>query len=118
MPPTYRDATSDNESDAYQCVDIRWVMADTSEVHLKLVSKPPPWSCSEPQVCFGVDPTEQWIAYGVVTDEDGDGVPDWRLGSTTCPPTQLRADPPGEGGGRTFIPAKRRPAQSMGIRSG
>ena len=27
------------------CVDIRWVMADTSEVRLKLVSKPPPWSC-------------------------------------------------------------------------
>lgn len=70
MPPTYRDPTSDIGSDAYPCVDIRWLMADTSEVHLKLVAKPPPV----------VDPAEQWIAYGVVTDEDGDGVPDWRYG--------------------------------------
>ena len=85
MPPTYRDATSDNESDAYPCVDIRWVMADTSEVHLKLVSKPPPWSCSETRECSWVDPAEQWIAYGIVTDEDGDGVADWRYGIDNMP---------------------------------
>ena len=53
MPPTYRDPTGDNGSDAYPCVDIRWVMADTSEVHLKLVSKPPPWSCSEARDASG-----------------------------------------------------------------
>jgi hypothetical protein len=97
MPSTYRDATSDNGSDAYQCVDIRWVMADTSEVHLKLVSKPPPWSCPEPQVCFGVDPTEQWIAYGVVTDEDGDGVPDWRYGIDNMPADAAEKGPPRRG---------------------
>ena len=85
MPPTYRDPTGDNGSDAYPCVDIRWVMADTSEVHLKLVSKPPPWSCSENHECSGVDPSEQRIAYGVVTDEDGDGVPDWRYGIDNVP---------------------------------
>ena len=85
MPPTYRDATSDNESDAYPCVDIRWLMADTSEVQLKLVSKPPPWSCSETRECSWVAPTEQWIAYGIVTDEDGDGVPDWRYGIDNMP---------------------------------
>jgi hypothetical protein len=94
MPPTYRDATSDNESDAYPCVDIRWVMADTSEVLLKLVSKPPPWSCPEPQGCFGVDPTEQWIAYGVVTDEDRDGVPDWRYGIDNMPADAAEDWPP------------------------
>ena len=38
MPLTYLDRTSDTGSNAYPCVDIRWVMADTSEVHLKLVS--------------------------------------------------------------------------------
>jgi len=27
-----------------------------------------------------VDPSEAWIAYGVVVDEDRDGVPDWRYG--------------------------------------
>jgi hypothetical protein len=85
MPPTYLDPVDDNRSTAYPCVDVRWVMADTSEVHLKLVSKPPPWSCPESRVCVGVDPTEQWIAYGVVTDEDRDGVPDWRYGMDNMP---------------------------------
>ena len=36
--PRSRRATTDPM--LYPCVDIRWVMADTSEVHLKLVSKP------------------------------------------------------------------------------
>jgi len=85
MPPTYVDRLNDNQSDAYPCIDIRWVKADTSEVHLKLGSKPPPWSCSEARECVWVDPTEQWIAYGVVTDEDGDGVPDWRYGIDNVP---------------------------------
>lgn len=70
MPLTYLDPTSDNGSGNYPCVDIRWVMADTSEVYVKLVSNPPE----------EVDPTAQWIAYGVVTDDDRDGVPDWRYG--------------------------------------
>ena len=94
MPPTYRDPTGDNGSDAYPCVDIRWAMADTSEVHLKLVSKPPPWSCSETRECFGVDPTGQWIAYGVVTDEDRDGVPDWRYGIDNMPADAAEPWPP------------------------
>ena len=85
MPLTYLDRIDDNGSNAHPCVDIRWVKADTSEVHLKLVSKPPPWSCSETRECVGVDPTEQWIAYGVVTDEDRDGVPDWRYGMDNMP---------------------------------
>ena len=97
MPLTYLDPTGDNGSDAYPCVDIRWVMADTSEVHLKLVSKPPPWSCSEPHECVGVDPTEQWIAYGVVTDEDGDGVPDWRYGIDNMPADAADQGPPSRG---------------------
>ena len=62
-------------------------MADTSEVHLKLVSKPPP----------AVDPTEQWIAYGVVTDEDGDGVPDWRYGIDNMPADAAEKGPPRRG---------------------
>ena len=94
MPATYRDPTGDNGSDAFPCVDIRWVMADTSEVHLKLVSKPPPWSCSETRGCLGVDPTEQWIAYGVVTDENGDGVPDWRYGIDNLPAEAAESGPP------------------------
>ena len=32
-----------------------------------------------------VDPTEQWIAYGIVADTDRDGVPDWRYGTDNAP---------------------------------
>jgi hypothetical protein len=85
MPLQYLDPVGDNGSGPFPCVDIQWVLADTSEVQLKLVSKPPPWSCPESRLCVGVDPAEQWIAYGVVTDEDGDGVPDWRYGFDNTP---------------------------------
>jgi hypothetical protein len=97
MPPMYRDPTGDNGSKAYPCVDIRWAMADTSAVHLKLVSKPPPWSCPESRTCLGADPTEQWIAYGVVTDEDRDGVPDWRYGIDNMPADAAEKGPPRRG---------------------
>jgi hypothetical protein len=32
-----------------------------------------------------VDPTEQWIAYGLVADDDGDGVADRRFGMDNMP---------------------------------
>ena len=76
MPLTHLDPTGDTGSDVLPCVDIRGVMADTSDVHLKLVSNPP----------HDVDPAQQWIAYGVVTDDDRDGVPDWRYGVDNVPP--------------------------------
>jgi hypothetical protein len=85
MPRSYLDPMGDNGSTAHPCVDISWVMADTSEVQLKLVAKPPPWSCPETHECTWLDPTEQWIAYGIVTDEDRDGVPDWRYGIDNMP---------------------------------
>jgi hypothetical protein len=103
MPPTYLDPTDDNRSSGYPCVDIRWVMADTSEVQLKLASKPPPWSCPETRECVGVDPTEQWIAYGIVTDEDRDGVPDWRYGIDNTPAGVAQAGWPPRRGWRTNL---------------
>ena len=41
----------------------------------------------EPVAAFrqAVDPTAQWIAYGIVTDTDGDGVPDLRYGIDNMP---------------------------------
>ena len=75
MPLTYLDPMGDTGSDAFPCVDIRGVMADTSVVRLKLVSSQLP----------GVDPAELWIAYGVVIDDDRDGVPDWRYGTDNMP---------------------------------
>jgi hypothetical protein len=85
MPLTYLDPIGDNGSDAYPCTDIRRAMADTVEVHLRLDSGQPI-----------ADPTEQWIAYGVVTDDDRDGVPDWRYGIDNTPVVAL-----GEGDSRT-----------------
>ena len=85
VPLTYGDLIGDTGSTAFPCADIRGVMADTSEVHLKLVSNMPPV----------VDPTEQWIAYGIVTDDDRDGVPDWRYGMDNDPGfgTEVQGDP-------------------------
>jgi hypothetical protein len=74
VPLTYLDPLGDNGSDAYPCVDIRGVMADTKELHLKLKSNQP-----------AVDPADHWIAYGIVTDNDRDGEPDWRYGMDNDP---------------------------------
>ena len=41
----------------------------------ELVANPPP----------DVDPSKLWIAYGVVIDDDRDGVPDWRYGIDNPP---------------------------------
>ena len=74
IPLTYGDLIGDNGSTAFPCADIRGVMADTGELHLKLVS-------SQPVVA----PADAWIAYGVVIDDDRDGVPDWRYGIDNTP---------------------------------
>jgi len=66
-------------------------MADTSSVDLKLLSNQPPV----------VDPAERWIAYGVVIDDDRDGVPDWRYGIDNLPADA--ADGPPTRGWRTNL---------------
>jgi hypothetical protein len=87
MPLTHFDPTGDTGSDIDPWVDIRAVTGDTSTVHLKLVSNQPPV----------VNPTEQWIAYGVVIDDDRDGVPDWRYGIDNKPDASGEPlDGPGE----------------------
>ena len=83
MPFTYLDPTGDTGSDTDPWVDIHGVMADTSGADLKLVSNKPPV----------VDPTERWIAYGVVIDDDRDGVPDWRYGIDNTPASRWSALP-------------------------
>jgi hypothetical protein len=75
VPLTYLDPTGDTGSDTDSWIDIHGVMADTGGVDLKLVSNHPPV----------VDPTERWIAYGVVIDDDRDGVPDRRYGIDNTP---------------------------------
>jgi hypothetical protein len=86
MPLTYLDSSGDTASDAFPCVDIRWVVADTSEVSLELDSGQPV-----------VDPADAWIAYGVVTDDDRDGVPDWRYGIDNIPADAAEKGPPNRG---------------------
>jgi hypothetical protein len=75
MPPTYIDPSGDTGSDVLPCVDIRDVAVDAYDVSVNLVANPTP----------GVDPSEAWIAYGVVVDDDRDGVPDWRYGMDNLP---------------------------------
>jgi hypothetical protein len=79
----YSDPTGDTGSDVLPWADIREVtFCHWACLSIKLVSYPPP----------AVDPTEQWIAYGVVADTDRDGVPDWRYGTDNMP-----VDATGEG---------------------
>jgi hypothetical protein len=92
IPATFLDRLDDNQSAAYPCVDIGWVKADTGNVQLKLGEKPP-LGCRSFSECFAVNPTEQWIAYGVVTDEDRDGVPDWRYGFDNIPADAAESEP-------------------------
>jgi hypothetical protein len=65
------DPSGDTGSDAFPWADIREVtFCGSACLKIGFVSDPPP----------AVDPSQQWIAYGVVADTDGDGVPDWRYG--------------------------------------
>jgi hypothetical protein len=105
MPLTHLDPTGDTGSDVLPCVDIRAVMADTSSVHLKLVSNQPPL----------VDPAEQWIAYGVVTDDDRDGVPDWRYGMDKRP-TEASGEPPPTRSWRTNLHTGQTDGNCCGMR--
>jgi hypothetical protein len=77
MPLTYIDPSGDTGSDVLPCIDIRDLTVDTYDVFFDLVSNRPPV----------VEPSEAWIAYGVVVDDDRDGVPDWRYGVDNLPRT-------------------------------
>jgi len=83
MPFTYLDPMGDTGSDAYPCVEILGMMADTSELHLKLDASQ-----------HVVDPADAWIAYGVVIDHDRDGVPDVRYGIDNMPLDAVDDGPP------------------------
>ena len=71
----YHDPTGDTESDAFPWVDIHAV----SFCHNR--ECPIVWVPGAPNV----DPTEQWMAYGIVADDDGDGVADRRIGIDNIP---------------------------------
>ena len=71
------DLTNDTGSDVISWIDIE-VLSLCARSCLELwLPGPPP----------NVDPTEQWIAYGVVVDDDGDGVADRRIGVDNVPVT-------------------------------
>jgi len=105
IPLTYGDLIGDNGSTAFPCADIRGVMANTGAVHLKLDSSQPL-----------VDPAGHWIAYGVVTDEDRDGVPDWRYGIDNVPfgTAEAPGDPSPRRWWRTDLHTGRTDAGGMG----
>jgi hypothetical protein len=71
----YQDPTGDTESDALPWVDIHAVsFCHNHECPIVWVPGAP-----------NVDPTEQWMAYGLVADDDGDGVADRRFGIDNIP---------------------------------
>jgi hypothetical protein len=80
------DPTGDIGSDAFPWLDISEVTVRFYSVTIKLASNETP----------DVGPTEQWIAYGVVFDDDRDGVPDRRFGIDN-----VQVDP--EHGHRTWM---------------
>ena len=68
-PGRYIDPTGDSGSDV-AWLDISEVTVETYMVIINLASNQTP----------DVDPTELWYAYGIVFDDDRDGVPDRRFG--------------------------------------
>ena len=77
-PGRHIDPSGDTGSDLLPWADIREVsVVGNHNLTIALVSNLPP----------DVDPTEQWIAYGVVFDDDRDGVPDRRFGMDNSPRT-------------------------------
>jgi hypothetical protein len=70
------DRSGDNGSNEFPWVDIQEASGGDYVVGFSLAKVPP-----------DVDPTEQWIAYGVVFDDDRDGVPDRRVGKDNTPET-------------------------------
>ena len=77
-----QDSLGDVGSDDYPWVDIRVIQWGTTKVFIDLVSNLPPL----------VPPTERWIAYGVVVDDDRDGIPDRRFGIDNIPATAPGAE--------------------------
>ncbi|MEX0709589.1 MAG: hypothetical protein WD116_00115 [Chloroflexota bacterium] len=74
--PDYQDPAGDTGLPVVPWVDIRELWArGRGGVTIGLADNVPP----------AADPTEQWIAYGVVIDTDHDGVPDWRYGMDNMP---------------------------------
>ena len=65
------DPTGDTGSDALPWADIKNVTFCGICVKIDFVPH---------TVRSGVDPSQQWVAYGLVVDSDGDGVADWRYG--------------------------------------
>jgi hypothetical protein len=68
------DPLGDTGSDVHPWVDIHPLSRYGRACLLLVVAVPPL-----------VDPSEQWIAYGLVADDDGDGVADRRLGIDNIP---------------------------------
>jgi hypothetical protein len=67
----FTDPSGDTESSVLPWVDIKEVtFCGSACLTINRVSQSPP----------EVNPTEQWIAYGIVADIDRDGTPDWRFG--------------------------------------
>ena len=78
------DPTGDTGSADNRWADIKAVtFCGSTCLSIGRVSDPP----------VAVDPRQLWIAYGVVVDTDGDGVPDWRYGVDNVPLDKTDSQP-------------------------
>ncbi len=71
------DPLGDTGSAAHPWVDIKELQGGGARIIIDLASNVPPL----------VPPNKQWIAYGVVVDDDRDGIPDRRFGIDNIPAT-------------------------------
>lgn len=76
MDEVIPDPLGDTGSAAHPWVDIKELQGGGWRIIIELGSLPP-----------FVAPSEQWIAYGVVVDDDRDGIPDRRFGIDNIPGT-------------------------------
>jgi hypothetical protein len=76
------DPVGDSGSSAHPWADIRELQGGGARIIIELRGLPP-----------RVAPTEQWIAYGVVVDDDHDGIADRRIGMENIPGNEPGSEP-------------------------
>lgn len=93
VPPMFFDRCHMDRLDDIGPSDFRWL--DIAQVRLTGLA-PDPGNVVAVRVDLATgmpspveDPTERWIAYGLVMDTNGDGVPDVRLGIDNIPATAM-----------------------------
>jgi hypothetical protein len=81
----YTDPTGDVGTPDFPWPDITDVTTDCRDICVQVSIAWPAAADPRQMPAPAADPRQQWVAYGVVTDDDGDGVADWRYGVDNVP---------------------------------